>query len=157
MSSADTTGVLIVKHTPSKVVGWLGVAFFLFCGVAASRAGDGGTSLWFFVLLLPGVYLILSSGSMQVDSDSVRYHLPLRSYQIRWNEVQYMEIDKTGSKMVLGGGNKRLAMIGPYLWSNKNKNRMLQFIGEQVDKYGIQIRPTEKAMFRLSKNTKAGN
>ena len=157
MSSADTTGVLIVKHTPCKVVGWLGVAFFLFCGVAASRAGDGGASLLAFVLLLPGVYLGLSSGSMQVDSDSVRYHLPLRSYQIKWNEVQYMEIDITGSNMVLVGENKRLAMIGPYLWSNKNKRRMLGFMADQVDKYGIQIRVTQKAMFRFSKNTKADN
>src|SRR5215207_4247559 len=150
MSSAEQTKVFTVKHTPCKVVGWVGVAFFLFCGVAASRAGAQGASLLFFGFVLGSVYLILSSGSMQMDSDYIRYHLPLRSYEIKWSEVKYMEIDSGGGNMVLVGENKRLAMVGPYLWSDKNKRRTLWFMGEQMEKHGIEIRPTWKAMFRLS-------
>jgi len=117
MSSPETTRALIVRHTYSKVVGWLCTAFFIFCSVSACRAGQRGASLVFLVFVALGSYILLNSGSMQVYSDSIRYYLPLRRYQIKWNEVRSIEIDSQGSSMVFVGENKRLAVNGPMFWT----------------------------------------
>lgn len=155
MTSAAATEVLTIKHTPAKVVGWACLVLCLSGAVAAWTAGARGPALLLIGVMSIGAYIVLGSGSMQMNSDSVYYSLPLRSYQIKWNEVKYMEIDRQGGNMVLAGENKRLAMVGPYLWSGKNRVRTLRFIGEQIEKHGIEVRTTEKAMFRLSKNTKS--
>ena len=153
-SVADLTRVLIIKHTPSKVVGWIGGAFFIFCGVMSWRAGARGASLLFFGFVALSGYLILSSGSMHINSDSIKYYLPLRSYKIRWNEVQYIEIDRQGSNIVFCGENKRLAMLGPAFWCGKDRIDTFRLVAAQIDKYDIEVRQTEKAMFRLSRNTR---
>lgn len=153
MSSPDTRA-LTITHKYVKVWGWIGLVFFIVCSVGAWNAGARGPTLVFLAFVALAVFLLLNSGSMQVDSDSIRYYLPFRSYQIKWNEVQYIEIDGQGGNMVFVGENKKLAVNGPKLWSGKDKPDTMRLIGIQVDKYGIPIRTTEKAMFRLSKNTK---
>jgi hypothetical protein len=135
-------------------VGWVCVALFLLGSIAAGRAGARSAALIFLGFVALGSYLILSCGSMQVDSDSIRYYLPLRIYQIKWNEVQYIEIDSQGANMVFVGENKKLAVNGPMFWTGKDKLDMGKLISTQMDRYGIELRPTEKAGFRLSRNTK---
>ncbi len=154
MSATDTPIVLIIKHTPARVVGWIGVVLFTFGSAGALSAGAYGPSLLFLVFVALGGYIILASGSMQMTSDFITYHLPLRSYQIKWNEVRYIEIDAGGGNMVFVGDDKRLAVLGPAFWSGKDKIYLNEFMGKQLDKYDIEVRVTAKAMFRLSKNTK---
>ena len=154
MLSAEMTRVLIIKHAYPKLVGWASVAFFLFCTVGSWSAGARLQAPLFLIFVALGIYILLGSGSMQVDSDSIRYYLPLRRYQIKWNEVQYIEIDRQGSSMVFFGENKKLAVIGPMYWSGINRFDVGRLIAAQIDRYGIEVRTTEKAIFRLSKNTK---
>ena len=154
LPTTDTTRALTVYQTFYKVVGYLCLAFFIFCAVMSWRAGAHGATLVFLIFVTLGGYVILSSGSLQMDSQYIRYYLPFRSYQIRWNEVQYIEMDKQASSMVFVGENKQLPVHGPAVWSGKDKREMALLISAQIDTYGIEIRQTEKAMFRLSKNTK---
>jgi hypothetical protein len=145
---------LIIKHTPQKVVGWLCVAFFTFGGVSAWLAGQRSASLLFLVFVALGGFILLNSGSMHVDYDSITSYLPFRSYQIKWNEVRYIEIDRQGGSMVFVGEDKKLAVNGPALWAGKDKRDAANLIAAQMDRYGIEFRLTEKAMLRLSRNTK---
>jgi|GEM_PF-1311235 len=145
---------LTIKHTYYKVVGWVGIAFFMICTLGSWSAGAGRTSLIFLGFVVLGSYLILNSGSMQVDSDSIRYYLPFRSYQIKWNEVRYIEVDSQVGSMVFVGENKQLAVNGPMAWTGKDKFEIGSFISAQQDKYNIEVRVTEKAPFRLSRNTR---
>lgn len=154
MSATVATRVLIVKHTYYKVVGYLCGAFSVFCAVGAWRAGAGSAALVFLIFVALAIFILLNAGYMQTDSEWIRYYLPLRSYQIRWDEVRYIEIDSQGGNMVFVGENKTLATNGPVAWSGKDKKEMYQFIGAQIKTYGIDVRQTEKAMFRLSKNTR---
>ena len=132
----------------------MSVAFGVFGIVGSLNAGAYGASLIFLLFAALGVYLILGSGSMHLDADFITYHLPLRSYQIKWNEVRYIEIDAGGGNMVFAGDGKRLAVVGPAFWSGKDKIYLHKYMNEQMDKYGIDVRVTAKAMFRLSKNTR---
>ena len=153
-SSADATRVLVIRHTFNMVVGWIGIVFFMVCGVMASRSGAGGTSLLLLGFTALGGFLVLNSGAMQIDSDSIKYYLPFRRFQIKWNEVRYIEIDRQGGSMVFVGENKRLATNGPKLWTGKDTNDAGKLISAQIDRHGIELRQTEMAMFRLSRNTK---
>ena len=153
-SSVDSTRVLVIKHTLNIVLGWVGFVFFMLGGVMSWRAGARGTSLVFLVFVALSSYLLLNSGSMQVNSDSIKYYLPFRSFQIKWNEVKYIEIDRQAGSMVFVGENKRLSTNGPKLWTGKDKNDAGKLFSSQIDRHGIELRQTEMAMFRLSKNTK---
>lgn len=148
------TRSLTINHTYYKVVGWVGLAFFMICTLGSLNAGAGRTSLIFLGFVAISIYLVLNSGSMQVDCDSIKYYLPFRSYQIKWNEVQYIEVDNHVGSMVFVGENKQLAVNGPMAWIGKDKFEMGKLISEQMDRNHIEVRVTEKAMFRLSKNTK---
>ena len=145
---------LIIKHTLVKVVGWVCLVFFILCSVGAWRAGARGVSLFFLGFTTLSIIALLNSGSMQVDSDSIRYYLPLWSYQIKWSEVKYIEIDRQGASMVFCGENKKLPVHGPMFWSGKDKRAAGELIATQIDRYGIEVRTTEKANYRLSRNTK---
>ncbi|MGH9882397.1 MAG: hypothetical protein ACRD6N_13250 [Pyrinomonadaceae bacterium] len=145
---------LLVKHTFPKIVGWLGVAFFLFCGVSAWLAGARWPAAFFLGFVAVGIYLILSAGSMEMDSQGIKYHLPLASYEIRWSDVKSIEIDPQGGNIVFIGEGKRLAALGPVMWSGKDKLEMRRLIGAQMKKGGIEMKTTGKAMLRLSKNTR---
>ena len=145
---------LIVKHTPYRVVAWVEITFCVFCGVVSWRAGARGVALVFLLSCFVGVLIVLSSGSMHIDSESIRYYLPLASYEIHWKEVHSIEMDAQGGNMVFIGENKRLAVNGPMSWSGKDKLEMSNLITTQIEKYEIQVRITSKAMLRLSKNTR---
>lgn len=98
-----------------------------------ARRRARGMSLLCFGFVALAIYVILSSGSMHINSDSIKYYLPLRSYKIKWNEVQYIEIDRQGSNIVFGGENKRLAMIGPAYWSGKDRIDTHRLIKAQIE------------------------
>ena len=87
----------------------------MICTLGSWSAGAGHTSLIFLGFVVLGSYLILNSGSMQVDSDSVN---------------------------------------GPMAWTGKDRFEIGSFISAQQDKYNIEVRVTEKAPFRLSRNTR---
>lgn len=154
MVATDATRVLIVRHTGYKLVGYLCGAFSVFCTVGAWRAGASSAALIFLIFVALAIFILLNAGSMQMDSEGIRYYLPLRSYQIRWDEVRYIEIDRQGGNMVFIGDNKTLATNGPVSWAGKDKMEVHRLISAQIKTYGIEVRQTEKAMFRLSKNTR---
>lgn len=109
--------------------------------------------LMFLTFVALGVYLLFSSGSLEVDEQRVTYRTVLAEYRMNWSEITYIEIDGRGSNIVFCGKHKRLAALGPMWWSG-NKRGMLGLLGNQVDNAGIEIRQTEKANYRRSKNTK---
>lgn len=146
--------MLIVKHSVHRVLGWAGLAFFIYISWVTWRAGDRRSFLVALGFAALACYFLLNVGSTHVDSDSIRYYLPLRSYRIKWSEVRYIETDVEGASLVFVGDNKRLSMNGPRLWAGKDKMAMRKLMDVQVKRYGIEIRHTQKAVFRRSRNTR---
>ena len=101
-----------------------------------------------------GAYILLFSGTLEMNSETIIYRTPLARYQIRWDEVTRIELDRVGSNIVFWGENKRLVALGPYFWQGADRTDMLLLIAAQIDKLGINVQQSEKAGFRLSKNTK---
>lgn len=154
MTVFDAGKHLIVKPTFVRVVGWGCSVFFLFCATMAWRAGQGKAALLFIPFVGLGAYILLFAGVVEMDRETIIYRTPLARYQIRWDEVTRIELDKHGSNVVFWGDNKRLAALGPYFWQGADRTDMLRLVAAQIDKLGISTTQSEKAMFRLSKNTK---
>jgi len=156
---------LVVKPTSVRILGWIVVVFMLFCAIMAWRADRGRASasthafvvLLFLTFVAMGIYLLLTAGSVEVTGETISYRSPVALYQINLSEVTYIEIDRSGHSIVFCGENKRLAALGPMYWSGSDKKRILNWLGGETDKRGIEIRPTEKAMYRFSKNTRVRN
>ena len=100
------------------------------------------------------VHELVRSGSIEMDNEGISYRTRWAQYRINWSEVTHLEMDPQGFRIVFYGDNKRLAAFGPLYWSRDNKKELLNWLGAQVDTRCITIRPTEIAMYRLSKNTK---
>ncbi len=154
MTVVDSGRLLIVKPTLIRVIGWVGIIFFLFCTIGAWRAGAQKPALIFLGFVGLSVFLLLFCGTLEMNSEIIIFHKPLKRFQMRWDEVTRIELDRMGSTMVFWGENKRLVGMGPYYWQGADRKDMLLLVATQIDKLGITVQQSEKAMFRRSKNTR---
>jgi len=155
LQSHNLTKIFRIKHTFIKIVGWINILFCAFFAVMSWRAGaTPGVSFIFVFFITLGVYLVLASGDMEADSESIRLNLSLAKYRINWSDIEYIEVDQQYGNMAFFGNGKVLNIIGPAGWSGNEKQEMINFIFHRIDELGIEVRQTQKAMFRLSKNTK---
>ena len=154
MTVVDGGKLLVAKPTFIRVVGWISILFFLFGTIGAWRAGAYKPALIFLVFVGLGVFLLLYSGTLEMNSELIVFHTYLKRFQIRWDEVTRIELDRMGSTMVFGGENKRLVGMGPYYWQGADRTDMMLLVATQIDKLGITVQQSEKAMFRRSKNTR---
>lgn len=155
MLQSDENRIFTVKHTTYKIIGWVNLLLFTFATIMSWRANTGYIPLIFLFFALLGLYIVLASGHMEVDSKSIRFYSHFGKYKINWDEIKYIEIDKQLGNIVFFGDEKVLQTIGLQGWTGKKeKLEMADFLFEQIENRKIEIRQTEKAMFRLSKNTK---
>ena len=154
MTVVDDGKLLIVKPTFVRVIGWICIVFFLFSATGAWLAGAQKPALFFLVFVSLGVYMLLFSGTLEMNSEIIIFRTPLMRYQMRWDEVTRLELDRVGSSIVFWGENKRLVGMGPYYWQGADKKDMLLLVAAQIDKLGITQEQSERAMFRRSKNTR---
>lgn len=147
--------VFIVHHTFYKSIGWFGLILFLSMASISLYIGITLAFIFFLVFFIFNIYMLLTIGYMEVDSESIRYYSPRGKYQMKWEEIEYIEIDQQFNNMAFFGDNKTLNVIGSTGWSDKEAKRETgTFIAEQIKNLGIEIKRTQKAMFRISKNTK---
>jgi hypothetical protein len=105
-------------------------------------------------LSIVGIYLLLNTGTLEIDNERVLYRTPLASYAITWNEIQSIEIDAIGSILVLEGANKRLCTSGPVAWPKKVQEKTAHFIETQAVLRNIRQTTTNKCSRKKSRNTR---
>ena len=158
MFQPDESKIFTVKHTTYKVIGWMNLLLFTLCTAVSWKVGTGYIPLVFLFFVLLGLYVIWATGHMEADSISIRFYSHFGKYEINWDEVEYIEMDKQAGNIVFFGKNKVLQTIGPTGWTGKKeKLEMINFLFGQIENRKIEVRQTEKAMYRLSKNTKVKN
>jgi hypothetical protein len=135
-------------------LGCVCVAFFLLLALWSWFDGAGAVSLFFLAFVTLAGYLILVSGSTEMNKDHITYVTPIGIYRIKWDEVTEVEMDAFyGSAMVFTGQNKVLSLLGPSYWSGKDKERMLKFFSAQIGNRDIAVKETPR-LWVLNKNTK---
>jgi hypothetical protein len=138
-----------------KGLGWVIALLFLYLAAWGWLTGIGAASLLFLLMAALQTHLILgAAGSMEMNRDFVTYITPIGRRRIGWDEVTEVETDWNEAALVFIGPNKRLKVIGPRLWSGKDKERMLRLFSAQVENRGIDVKRRYTAIWRLNKNTK---
>ena len=153
MTVVDGDRLLTFRPTILRIIGLVCVILFLVGAVGSANAGAWKSSLVFVFFIGLGVYILLFSGTLEMNSETIFYRTPLGRYQIRWDEVKSLELDRMGSVMVFWGENKRLVALGPYYWQGADRRDMTFLVAAQMDKLSIVLKQSERASFRLSKNT----
>jgi hypothetical protein len=154
MTVVEGGKLLVFKPTIIRGIGCVCIIFALICAIGAGRAG-AWRAVWVFVFFAGlGAYLLLAPGRLEMNSEIIRSRTFWARYQIRWDEITRLELDRIGSSIVFWGENKRLVAVGPYYWQGPDRRSMMLLIAEQIDKLGLTVQQSERAMFRRSKNTK---
>jgi hypothetical protein len=137
-----------------KGFGWVCGLLFLLVAVWSWLDGEVKVSLFLLIFVALGAYLILATGSAEMNNDSITHITPIGVYRIGWDEVTEIEIDLNGGNLVFKGQNKRLALLRPHYWSGEDKERMWELFSAQVETRCIEVKETTKTLWRLNKNTK---
>lgn len=145
---------MVVKTTVATVAGWGCVIFGLFAVVLSWQADGWKLPLFFLVFATLGVYLILYSGTLKMNSEIISYQTSVSHHQILWSEVKRIELDEQGGNIVFVGDDKQLAASGWQVWSGKDKSSMLALLDAKIKTENIEVAVTAKAMVKGSKNTK---
>jgi hypothetical protein len=145
----------VVGKALLKGLGWVIALLFLYLAAWCWLIGSGAASLLFLLMVALQTHLILgAAGSMEMNRDSVTYITPISRRRIGWDEVTEVETDWNEAALVFIGPNKRLKVIGPRLWSGKDKERMLRLFSAQVENRGFDVKRRYTAIWRMNKNTK---
>lgn len=137
-----------------KIIGWVGTIFFVLMALLAWFTGGKGTAPFFLIFALPGTYLILCSGTVEMDTEYIILRTPLGRYGMRWDEIQDVETDPLRYGLVFTGLNKSLSIPAPGNWSGNNCNLMFRLFNAMLDQKGLTIKETRKALWKYSKNSK---
>ena len=146
--------VRVERRGGIKIIGYGCIVLFSLAAFLSWLAGGGKLSPFFLLFALLGLLCLLWYGSVEADEYVITYILPLGRFEIRWDEVESVEVDGQGHAMVFVGEQKRLPIMGPAYWGRGNKEELAMLITDQMEKRHIPFRHTQKAPYRLPKNTR---
>lgn len=168
VSPEDTA--LVVRTPSAKVVGWLCIVASSFMVIGWSVGVDAGRpadSVMYFVVLVffcLGVACVVLSGSVEMDSQSLRCKTPWAHYVMRWDELDAIEVDSDNpdarsralgkAALVFVGQDKRLPILGPSYWRGDDHEEMSRLLQSQMEQRGIEVRTARAAMWAFPRNTK---
>jgi len=167
----DADRTFVAKSPPVfRIVGWFVIWFSAFLGIGwlVKVDADLGPDLLMYSITLAffclGVACIVLSGSIEMDSHSVRYKAPWAHYSMRWDEVERIEAESDDPDpryqalgkmaLVFVGENKRLSILGPGYWHGRDRAQMFRLLEAQIEERGIEVRKSRAALWKLPKNTK---
>ncbi len=115
-------------------------------------AGQFGPSLFFWVFILMCLYMLISSGTVELDKDGIGNRNLTGHYRMFWQEVQHMEYGP--GALVLKGEGKRLVLPSITYWSGSDKRAALEFFDRKITELALTISPCDLADYKVHKNVK---
>lgn len=101
-----------------------------------------------------GAYMVLGSGSFDIDSDGLIHQSSFGTWKIRWDEISRVEIGEVEGTMVLHGSNKRFILSSPGGWDASVKDDAFAFVIRQLEARDIPPQPSGTAAYKIMKNTR---
>ncbi len=91
-----------------------------------------------------------------MNSEEIIYITPLAKYQMKWDEVEDVEMDLQRGNLIFysDNRNKRLAVLGPRNWSGEEREDMTRLLFNETKRRQIKLKSTIKATLTMSKNSK---
>ena len=153
-TTAENNRVLYVNHWLTKFIGLLAAIMFTFFIIVAFDATKPLYLLALVGFAGLGIFVFLLYGKTGMDSCTIIHVSTFGRFEIKWEEIQAIELDAQGNAIVFKGDNKQLVVPGQVFWSGKDKKQMVALYNAQIDRRNIKVRATASAAFALSKNTR---
>ena len=146
-----------IEMHSSRIIGWgwlvlcaIGMIVTFFFGRYWLAVGCVFSSLF-------GVYMVLGSGSFDIDSDGLIHKSSFGTWKIRWDEITRAEIGEVEGTIVLHGSNKRFILSSPGGWDVSVRDNALAFVFKQLETHGIPSQQSKNAAYKIMKNTRVHN
>ena len=101
-----------------------------------------------------GAYMVLGSGSFDIDSDGLFHRSSFGAWQIRWVEISRVEVGAGEGTMVLHGNNKRFILSSPGGWDESVKDEAFAFVTRQLESRRIPFKESGVAAYKIMQNTR---
>jgi len=151
--NSTTNQTLKVGLLGHKILGWVCIIFFFGCSAGAYLAKQYGPSAFFWVFILTGVYMLMTSGTFEIDEDGLSHKNLMGHYRMLWSDVQRIEEGPQGS-LVLHGEGKRFVLAPPSFWSGPDKAQAFTLANRKVIELAITPTLSNLADYKAHKNVK---
>ena len=143
-----TVSVAILRN-----VGLFGLFFFSLNLISAFYAGQYAPVLFLIFLNLIACYMVMSAWAYEVSDDFISHHCMLGHYQIRWQDIDRIELGGQGS-YVFYAGAQRFILLPSIYWSGEDKNAFEQFITQTIKASHLTVESSLIADLMWYKNTR---
>jgi hypothetical protein len=150
-SMGETNFVVVLRN--QKVLGIVCILFFTGCGIGAFMAKQYNPIFGFIIFAMLGVYLVASSGRLELNSEFISHDNSLGTYRIKWAEVCKVEIGNGGT-IVLHGENKRFVVPPFSLWAGEKKLAAYGFLIEKMKSVDGGFIQSPWGDYKIHKNVK---
>jgi hypothetical protein len=150
----DFTPRRVVDHWIVQMAGWTGIAFWISTSL---EAWSRDAWLFLLALVIPGLLSLLfisQWGITEIDPECVRRRTLFGVWEIRWDDLRWLEQDITGTILVLGGEDRQMVISGPVLWAGPDRADMLAMIQAQAESRNLPLRRSFWAFFKFSQRTR---
>jgi hypothetical protein len=144
----------VVDHWLIQMAGWMGVAFWVSASFEAWQQGQWAFLFSLLVFGLLSISFIIQWGLTEINPQGVRRRTLLGTWQIGWDELRWLEMDLTGTTLVLGGENCQMVISGPILWAGADRADVLAMIQAQAEYRRLPLRRSFWAFFKFSQRTR---
>jgi hypothetical protein len=135
-----------------KIIGWICMVFFFSITVLAALNGEIYPALALLAFGILGLVIILFTGKVTINNFGFKVKLPIGTYFIPWNEVEYVE---TGSgNMLIGGNDKKITFPAPEAWTGSDKYNAKDMFAAKLKERNLSVRQSFRATFPALKNAK---
>ena len=148
---------LHVTHRVVRAISWIVVVVFAYFSMLTIVTNRLSTLPGFLFFLGLGILLLFLYGSTELDSERIRYHAVVGSYEMYWEAVVRIEVEPYRTSMVFHGDHQHLVIPGTLFWSGRQKAAALALFQQQIGRYQIAARETPWAAYKLPKNTRVSS
>lgn len=136
-----------------QIIGGVCALFFLGCSVGAYLAMQYPPIGIFGLFFLMGLYMLLFSGTYELDEMAVHHKNQLGHFRMQWSEVMRVEVGTQGS-LVLHGDGKRFALPPAAYWSGKQKPEAFELLKRKLHSTAAPTYPSNVADYKIHKNVR---
>lgn len=138
----------------SRIIGWGWLVICALAMITAFLSQFNWLGAGCALAALFGGYMVLGSGSFDIDGDGLTHRSSFGVWHIRWDEVSSVEIGEVEGTMVFKGDKKRFILSSPGGWDASVKDEALAFVFKQLETRGISVVTSRVAAYKIMKNTR---
>ncbi len=131
--------------------------FLVFTLLSVGSDNDNRAFIFFVVvslMMLIGFFVLTDTSHIKLSDDAISVCSLLFEYQLKWHEIEWLEIGLQGTFVFHGRNGKQLVVPPPERWLNSEKPGVSEFFDKQIDSIEMDISHSDTADETAHRNVK---